>query len=208
MKSKDMQTGVVYAYREGERGRVKTVIVISKASLWESHWNRTHGPKFTTTGATTPRSGSFTSVGYLVLMADNWTYGVGGERVDPGEMLAPYVGGEDVLLEAARVAQHGDTDTPFPPGVRLTVVNHRHIIGEYAAFKAEQDEIRQREAQYRARQNEEEGRRREVRSETLSALAARGIRVRDISAPGVTENRYSLNQETADRLIELLGAAK
>lgn len=200
MKSKDINTGVVYAYSRRSYGVPEAVVVVAADTLYEMTLSTTGPTRFRRTAADRPRAGHMHSVGYAVV-GEGWALGVPRDvklaalrelaEMDPADLRA--------LLES---------ESPdLPEGLHFTVVNNRNLFGEYDAVLAEQDATRQREARRRASQDETEGRRREVADETVAALAKLGVTASAHKQYGFVTT-YEVSQDTANRLIQLLSVAE
>lgn len=200
MKSKDIETGVVYAYSRRSYGEPEAVVVIATDTLYEMTLSATGPTRFRPTAADRPRSAHMHSVGYAVIV-EGWSLDIRHDvklaalrelaAMDPADLRA--------LLESER--------PELPAGLHFTVINNRNLIGEYDAIKAEQAAAQQREAQRLAQQDEIEGRRREVAAATLAELAKLGVVAKAHKQYGFVTT-YEISQDIANLLIQLLSAAK
>lgn len=132
MKSADIETGTVYAYRRSIHNGYTPTLVLDTSQMWERHYRR-EGPAFTPRPGKRPgKIGGYSAKawGFLAVKASAWY--IGEDDTDGPERLTAWLAMVDdphhltpESVEALRKS--------LPKGLEMTYVDNRHLIGEWSA---------------------------------------------------------------------------
>lgn len=172
MKSADIETGTVYAYRRSAHGGYTPTLVLDTSQMWERHYRR-EGNAFTPRPGKRPgKLGGYSAKawGFLAVKAPAWY--IGDDSSAGPEQLTKWLASVDdphhltpESVEALRKS--------LPKGLEMTYIDNRHLLGEWSAVieDAEADDAAARAAADDARRERE-------RRDQLAAKCAAAFRER------------------------------
>jgi hypothetical protein len=203
MKSADIETGTVYAYRRGAHGGYTPTLVLDTSQMWERHYRR-EGHAFTPRPGKRPgKLGGYSSTawGFLAVKAAAWYVGeddaTGPEQLT--EWLAMVDDPHHLTPESVEALRKS-----LPKGLEMTYIDNRHLIGEWSAVI---EDAEAEDAAARDQRDREAAERRRLAAVYERTLAA--WRERFGPQSGFVWDSYTTDSFNArvplDMLAELLG---
>lgn len=190
------------AYQPSKYDIVKAAHLLA-TTLWtetSSSWR--DGRTFRTANNREPKpsAGRYQTTGYPVLVADNFSNDSAEEKAAALEFV-----NTTTLTMADLVTEDGNLIDTLPVGVRLKIVNNRHIIGEWITVQAEREAERQAQiARHAADQQRRNAQRTEIQ-DMNEALTALGIQRTGSDITGNPSASWTtrIDTETLRKLIAL-----